>query len=55
MKFNDKTNPEVVMAAYLVPTIIHLSVARAWHYKPVNPIAVLLNRRSHQFTLVEVQ
>lgn len=54
MQFNDKTNPEVVMVAFLAPRPAHVAIARACGYRPAAPLAVLLNRASHQFHMVEV-
>lgn len=53
-KFNDKTNPQVVMVAYMAPTKIHLAVAKAWNFKPINTLAVLLDRAKIEFKLIEV-
>lgn len=33
MQFNDKTNPQVVMAAYCVPKRLHLILARLYNFQ----------------------
>ena len=54
MKFNDRTNPEVVMVAYMTPRARHVAVARALGVAPRNPLAVLLNRKAQAFRMVDV-
>lgn len=53
-KFNDRTNPQVVMVAYLVPKQIHLVLVRALRYKPAPPLAILLDRAVNEISIVEV-
>lgn len=54
-KFNDKTNPQVVMVAYLVPSRIHMVLARALRFQPAPTLAVLLDRAKNEFKMIEVQ
>lgn len=57
-RYNDKTNPEVVMVAYMAPSRAHVAVAvavaLALGIAPRLPLAVLLNRKAHAFHMVEV-
>lgn len=53
-RFNDRTNPEVVMVAYMAPSVAHVAVARALGVPPRNPLAVLLNRKAQAFHMVDV-
>ncbi len=54
MRFNDKTNPQVVMVAYMTPKPVHLAVCRAIGASPSRALALLLDRATHQFQLIEV-
>lgn len=55
MNFNDRTNPEVVMVAYMAPSRAHVAVAQALGVPPRLPLAVLLNRKAHAFHMVDVK
>ena len=48
-RYNDKTNPEVVMVAYMTPSLANVAVARAFGVPHV-----LLNRKAQAFHMVEV-
>ena len=54
-RYNDKTNPEVVMVAYMAPSRAHVAVALALGISPRLPLAVLLNRKAHAFHMVDVR
>lgn len=53
-RYNDKTNPEVVMVDYMAPRPLTVAVARVLGIAPRLPLAVLLNRKAHAFHMVEV-
>jgi hypothetical protein len=53
-RYNDKTNPEVVMVAYMVPSVCHVAVARVFGVSPRCPLAGLLNRKAQAFHMIEV-
>lgn len=54
MNYNDRTNPEVVMVAYMTPHACHVAVARALGVAPRCPLAVLLNRKAQAFHMADV-